>query len=101
MDCMEAMKEYTDGYFDLVVADPPYGINITARHRSQTIQVERERERGGHHLSGEKVDHSVVMAKPYGAAKTNLASQNFIPCSTTVPRRTKGHSGNYKESVKS
>lgn len=43
MDCMEAMKEYTDGYFDLVVADPPYGINITARHRSQTIQVERER----------------------------------------------------------
>lgn len=24
-DCMEAMKEYPDGYFDLAVVDPPYG----------------------------------------------------------------------------
>lgn len=26
MDCMDGMKEYTDGYFDLAVVDPPYGI---------------------------------------------------------------------------
>lgn len=39
MDCMEALKEYPDKYFDLAVVDPPYGISITARHR------ERERER--------------------------------------------------------
>ena len=26
MDCMEAMKEFPDGYFDLAVVDPPYGI---------------------------------------------------------------------------
>ena len=25
MDCMEALKEYPDGYFDLAVVDPPYG----------------------------------------------------------------------------
>lgn len=25
-DCMEAMKEFPDGYFDLAVVDPPYGI---------------------------------------------------------------------------
>lgn len=24
-DCMEAMKEFPDGYFDLAVVDPPYG----------------------------------------------------------------------------
>lgn len=42
MDCMEALKEFQDGYFDLCVADPPYGINITGRHRSQTLKVERE-----------------------------------------------------------
>ncbi len=26
MDCMEAMKDYPDGYFDLAIVDPPYGI---------------------------------------------------------------------------
>ena len=26
-DCMEAMKEYPDNYFDLAVVDPPYGID--------------------------------------------------------------------------
>jgi site-specific DNA-methyltransferase (adenine-specific) len=26
-DCMDIMKQYPDGYFDLAVVDPPYGIN--------------------------------------------------------------------------
>ena len=25
MDCMEGMKEFTDGFFDLAIVDPPYG----------------------------------------------------------------------------
>ena len=25
MDCMEAMREFPDGFFDLAVVDPPYG----------------------------------------------------------------------------
>ncbi len=25
MDCMEGMKGFPDGYFDLAVVDPPYG----------------------------------------------------------------------------
>ena len=39
-DCMEAMKEFPDGFFDLAVVDPPYGGGS-----SQTVNVERERER--------------------------------------------------------
>ena len=31
-DCMEAMKEFPDGFFDLACVDPPYGISVTARH---------------------------------------------------------------------
>lgn len=27
-DCMEAMAEFPDNYFDLAIVDPPYGINI-------------------------------------------------------------------------
>lgn len=26
-DCMEAMKEFPDKFFDLAIVDPPYGIN--------------------------------------------------------------------------
>lgn len=49
-DCMEAMKEFPDQFFDLAVVDPPYGISITAHEvrdpsRSQSVHVERERER--------------------------------------------------------
>lgn len=25
MDCMKAMAEYPDNYFDLAIVDPPYG----------------------------------------------------------------------------
>ena len=38
--CLEYMKSLPDNYFDLAVADPPYGDGS-----SQTVNVERERER--------------------------------------------------------
>ena len=28
IDCMDGMKEFPDGYFDLAIVDPPYGISI-------------------------------------------------------------------------
>lgn len=31
MDCLEFMKKIPDKYFDLVLTDPPYGINAAAR----------------------------------------------------------------------
>lgn len=37
-DCMEAMKEFPDKFFDLAVVDPPYGGGC-----SQSVKVERER----------------------------------------------------------
>lgn len=32
MDCMQGMKEFPDGYFDLAIVDPPYGINAGKMH---------------------------------------------------------------------
>lgn len=29
MDCMQGMKEFEDGFFDLAIVDPPYGIGIS------------------------------------------------------------------------
>lgn len=28
MDCMDGMREFPDGYFELAIVDPPYGINV-------------------------------------------------------------------------
>ena len=39
-DCMEAMRQFPNGFFDLAVVDPPYGDGC-----SQIGNVERERER--------------------------------------------------------
>jgi len=87
MDCMEALKDFPDSYFELCIADPPYGINVTGRHRSQSIKVERER--AGHRLSEVAVDHSEVkVAQVYGESTKALANQNFILCSMIAPHRT-------------
>lgn len=51
-DCMDAMKEFPDKFFDLAVCDPPYGAGFTegggcqgwfSKYHSQNVQVERER----------------------------------------------------------
>lgn len=44
MDCLEGMKEFPDNYFDLAIADPPYGLGGALHFRS-----EKERQ----HLSGQ------------------------------------------------
>ena len=31
-DCMDMMAEFSDGYFDLAIVDPPYGINAAKKH---------------------------------------------------------------------
>lgn len=40
VDCIEYMRSMPDKYFDLAIVDPPYGDGC-----SQSVQVERERER--------------------------------------------------------
>ena len=30
MDCMEGIKGFPDGFFDLAIVDPPYGINVAS-----------------------------------------------------------------------
>jgi site-specific DNA-methyltransferase (adenine-specific) len=39
MDCMEAMREFPDKFFDLAVVDPQYGLNITGRHKPKQNQT--------------------------------------------------------------
>lgn len=36
IDCMEAMKQFPDKFFDIAIVDPPYGINV-ASHKDGKI----------------------------------------------------------------
>ena len=89
-DCLPALRNMPDKSFSLCVADPPYGINVTGRHR------ERERQSS----SAAPDAHSGERATLYGKAKSRLSSINFIPCSTTAPRRTQRFSGSWNVSVR-
>ena len=34
MDCMQGMKDFPDGFFDIAIVDPPYGIGIDGQKQS-------------------------------------------------------------------
>lgn len=38
-DCMELMKDIADGSIDLVLTDPPYGMNFRSNHRKEKYQA--------------------------------------------------------------
>ena len=103
-DCRSVMARYPDRHF-FTIADPPYGLSITDRHRER----EREKERDGC-LSEDQQGRSAVcggpgkgrppiggaqMAKMKGESKSSLSSLRFILCSTIAPRRTQRHLGSY------
>lgn len=78
MDCMEAMKQFPEKYFDLAVVDPPYGINVTGRHKAGKLVG------GG---IGRLAEQSITIL---GKSKKRVASLNPITPLTIRPRRTKG-----------
>ena len=93
-DCMDVMKEYPDGYFDLAVVDPPYGDALhtdgggnmgwftkyreDSRDGSQTVHVERERERGRpiDHLHSSRRQEERRRLEPIRTAVRPLQARN-------------------------
>lgn len=41
-DCMEGMKRFPDGYFDLAIVDPPYGIEKGFHATSRVAKMDKE-----------------------------------------------------------
>ena len=41
-DCLEAMKEFPDGYFDLAVVDPPYGISVDNNKKGNFVMTKHK-----------------------------------------------------------
>ena len=74
MDCMEGIKGFPDGFFDLAIVDPPYGINVASQVNGALI--------GGGTEGSEA-------RNVYGAAKSHRANLNPITPSRTTARPTK------------
>lgn len=39
MDCMDALRDFPDDYFDLAVVDPPYGIKVFAKDNASRSKL--------------------------------------------------------------
>lgn len=44
MDCMQGMKEFPDGFFDIAIVDPPYGIGIDGQKESVSKNPKHNRK---------------------------------------------------------
>ena len=86
-DCMDVMRRFPDGYFDIAITDPPYGISM-----GHTCGVGR----------GGTTAHSggTPQISVYGANTKALAKANFIIRSTIPQRRTGNTSRNLCECQK-
>lgn len=68
-DCVEAMREFPDNFFDLAIVDPPYGDG------SQTVNVERERvDRSITASAGVSTSTSVPRGGWHGKQKYHLGT---------------------------
>lgn len=74
IDCMEAMKQFPDKFFDIAIVDPPYGINVASHKDGKIIG-------GG---TEDSLERSV-----YGAARSRVANLNPIIPSQIAARLTK------------
>ena len=84
-DCMDLMARYPDGYFNLAIVDPPYGINM-----GHACGVGR-----GGYKSHSAVGNRTISV--YGDSTKALAKQNFITRSMIARHRTKDILKSYSE----
>lgn len=44
MDCMKALSDFPDNYFDLAVVDPPYGINVFKKDNAERSKLAKAKD---------------------------------------------------------
>lgn len=59
-DCMEAMREFPDGFFDLAVVDPPYGITVDRQSLGQGTGLAPKRNTQSRLRGGEKLKNRAI-----------------------------------------
>lgn len=72
MDCMDALKQLPDKFFDLGIVDPPYGINVASHELGKIV--------GGARFFGGKTAYSV-----WGKHKSESASKPYHTFNDSTP----------------
>ena len=73
MDCMDALKQFPDKFFDLGIVDPPYGINVANHEMGKIVG-------GGPRTFGGKAAYSV-----WGKLKSESASKPYHTFNDSTP----------------
>lgn len=88
MDCMEAMKDLPDGFFDLAIVDPPYGINAP----NMNMGSNPNRSRNDGHGSGPALSTADRLKKGrlnQGSGKLKNRALNTMNCDWDFEKPTK------------
>ena len=70
-DCMQLMARYPDGYFDLAIVDPPYGIKRSGQSETFTKQKKHKRK----HHENKNWDNNAPVAKYWHELKRVSVNQ--------------------------
>ena len=81
MDCAEGMKEFPDGFFDLAVVDPPYGIKVFAKDnasRSKLATSKSYKEYAGGDTAAPDDGQPPRKSCPQGVQKCTAAAPHML-----------------------
>lgn len=94
MDCMDGMRQFPDSFFDLAIVDPPYGMNITGKHKigggiAHSLEGDHARSAvtGSYGKGRPRIGGGITMKGESRSSKSRL--RPIMP-STTPRHRTKG-----------
>lgn len=84
MDCIEGMKQYPDKYFDLAIADPPYGINAT---NMQMGSAPNRKEPGQYSGTSTAVKVKGRLNQGSGKLKNRILNKSIIDWDNEIPTK--------------
>lgn len=77
-DCVEAMKEFPDGFFDLAVVDPPYGIGVQTMNYTKSGAKRAERNSAAKRRDYRRTDEWDIKPGPEYFAELFRVSKKAI-----------------------
>lgn len=83
MDCMEAMRQFTDKFFDLAIVDPPYGIN--AANMQMGSSPNRPKKNGSGPAISTAVKLKGRLNQGHGKLKNRILNNSSIEWDNSIP----------------
>ena len=90
VDCMEAMKEIPDGYFQLAIVDPPYGIGESGKKNKSRGRLAASQDYTPY-FGGDR-----DAPPPEYFKELRRVSRNQIMIADIIPRKTRSAHGTAK-----